>query len=83
MRLTMIDKQRFMEHDAKLVSLLDDEYRHIMDERLTGMMIPEYIFDVVLKRLREDPRTGEELTILSTWLTDPDMPWENIILPRK
>jgi len=33
MRLTMIDKQRFMEHDGKFVSLLDDEYRHIMDER--------------------------------------------------
>ena len=83
MRVKRIDKQRFMEHDGKLVSLLDDEYRHIMDERLTGTMIPEYIADVVVQRLHDDPTTAEESRVLSTWLTDPDMPWENIILPRK
>ncbi len=81
MKLITVDKKRFMEHDGKRVSLLDSEWDHI--ERLAGTMIPEYIGDVVLNRLRDWNRT-EEVATLNDWLlTDPNIRWESLIAPPK
>ncbi len=81
MKLVIVGKERFMEHDGKRVSLLESEWDHM--ERLKGTMIREYIGDVVLNRLRDWNRT-EEIGTLNGWLlTDPNIRWESLIAPPK